>query len=179
MAKTKRATRTIDAERNTVTFDFIDGGSPLVCDMSKLPPHIVARLALHGLNQKVGDSFAGPDTDARHEASSTFSELVAGQWTMRGTGEPKAPTLLTEAVMTVVNRQRGALQPPQAPVTIEQTRAFLEEMSDEDRKAMKSEPAVAAEIAKITAERARDKARVAAHRAKEAGPSTMFAGLVG
>lgn len=60
----------------------------VTCDVTKLSPEIVARLAMHGLHQKVADAAAGATNEA--EASSAMQKavdaVIAGDWTSRTAG---------------------------------------------------------------------------------------------
>ena len=48
----------IDVEAKTVTFTFEDD-STQVLELGNLTPEMQTQLALHGLSQKAGDSYAG------------------------------------------------------------------------------------------------------------------------
>jgi hypothetical protein len=58
-------------------------------DVTKLNAHIIAKLAMHGLQQKIADSAAGAKDVAEAEASmaKAIDALLAGEWSSRGSGE--------------------------------------------------------------------------------------------
>lgn len=64
-----------------VQFVFVDG-TKLDCNVGDLPRDIVERLAVHGLAQKVGDSYASAESveEAIGNAKSVWENLKAGQW---------------------------------------------------------------------------------------------------
>ncbi len=64
-----------------VLFSFINGEA-LTCNLHDLPEAIVHKLALHGLSQKVGDSYAGAESvsEALGMARSTWNNLASNQW---------------------------------------------------------------------------------------------------
>lgn len=65
-----------------------DEVAEFVADVTKLPVDIVAELAMHGLHQKLADSAAGAESmdEATSAMGKVFDQLVAGEWTRRGTG---------------------------------------------------------------------------------------------
>lgn len=104
--------KTIDAAAGTVTWDFGDDAPVVVATLDAIPADIIRRLALHGLSQKGGDSYAGAksavdDGDAtsveayaRECVGDVIQTLIAGKWSERaaGTGAPRL-TVLVEAYM--------------------------------------------------------------------------------
>lgn len=94
MAKEKQVRNKVIAERihdfvkQTVTLVFTDG-KRLVLDFTRLPKQTAIQTALHGLDQKCSDKFAGCAGDvtlARETASGVFDRLCAGDWKVKGTG---------------------------------------------------------------------------------------------
>jgi len=84
MAKSKIATKSYDVENLSVKFSFSDGRT-LTCEIADLTTEVVDRLALHGLIQKVGDSYAGAESidTAYLAAKGVIDQLVAGLWTSK------------------------------------------------------------------------------------------------
>ena len=118
----------------SVTFGFVNG-KKLVCDISELSDDIIKRLAVHGLSQKVGDSYAGAESvdQAVANATETWNNLVSDLWAVgRQTGGK-----LAQALATI------------AGVTLEEAIKTLAEMDDEKKKELRKHPKIKAEIAKM------------------------------
>lgn len=82
MARTKKS---IDAQALTVSFSFADGGVR-VYDANELSEEMRNRLIVHGLAQKLGDSYAGKD-DHEDCTEKVWEQLMAGNWgAERGSG---------------------------------------------------------------------------------------------
>lgn len=167
MAESKRnriASKATHVETQTVTFTFLDpegnpSGDPIVAKLSDLSETIRTQLALHGLSQKLGDSYAGAESleAARGSVTGTLQQLVNGTWTQRSSGGGSKTSDLAEAVAQLKN----------APV--EDVAAKLAQLSDEDVKAIRANAKVKAIMAEIKAKRAAEKARAAKKDAKDAG----------
>lgn len=58
-------------------------------DTAKLPADIVAKLAIHGLHQKIADAASGSKTEAEAQAAmeKALDALLEGNWTSRSAGE--------------------------------------------------------------------------------------------
>jgi len=58
-------------------------------DTSKLSADIVAKLAIHGLHQKIADAASGAKTEAEAQAAmeKALDALLEGNWTSRSAGE--------------------------------------------------------------------------------------------
>lgn len=103
---------------------------------------LLDQAALHGLNQKFGDSFAGlDDTDDMLEAFDKVAEtLQKGEWANRRVSDGLAgSSVLAKALV----KHTG--QP------IEKVKAILSGMSAAEKVALRRDPAVAAVIAEIEA----------------------------
>ena len=80
-----RTTKVVDAVALTVSFSYADGGTK-VYDVNKLSEEIRRRLIVHGLAQKLGDSYAGRD-DHEDCTENIWSNLMEGNWgAERGSG---------------------------------------------------------------------------------------------
>lgn len=66
---------------DSVRFEFING-EMLDCALVDIPQEIVHKLALHGLSQKVGDSYAGAESveTAKANATAVWNNLTSGLW---------------------------------------------------------------------------------------------------
>jgi hypothetical protein len=84
MARTRKM---IDVENRTVTFSYAAGGVR-VYSLDELSKEMVIRLALHGLAQKGGDSYAGKDEAEHEECTETvWNNLLNDNWgATRGSG---------------------------------------------------------------------------------------------
>ncbi len=66
-------------------------GQVIEVNPSELSPDIQRRLLLHGLEQKIRDSYAGATTqEAYGLAMKVVESLKAGQWSQRGATSPSA-----------------------------------------------------------------------------------------
>lgn len=85
---------------NGVTLTFVDkAGTVLTAELDKLTPAMVTELAIHGLSQKLGDSYSGAETvtEGIDAAKSTWKNLLAGNFNARASGGG----LLAEAVARI------------------------------------------------------------------------------
>lgn len=160
-ARTPKCTKKVREDLSGVDFDFVDGTS-LGIALSDLPEEIVKNLALHGLSQKVGDSYAGTETveDAISQANGVAARLKAGDWKAAregGGGRPKI-TLIVEALHRATGKE------------LEECRELVASMEDDAVKELKKHPQVHAHITAINAERAAERAAKAA---EDAGDSTL------
>lgn len=77
-----------------VSFAFANG-HVLTCDVDDLNDDITARLALHGMSQKIGDSYASSESvdAAIAAATEVWENLKKGIWATRATGGKLAAAL--------------------------------------------------------------------------------------
>lgn len=76
----------INKLKNLNGVDFLfPNGKAIHANLAEIPDHIKHDLILHGLSQKIGDSYSGAmDTEAAYEmAAATWAALQAGQWATR------------------------------------------------------------------------------------------------
>ena len=145
----KKATKKVSDD--SVTLNFTDE-TQIVAALASIPNEIKTRLCLHGLSQKLGDSYAGAESvaDAFAAATRVLKDLVEGNWkTARegGTGGVRT-TLLAEALARVASAQTGE------EVTVEQAREVIEGMNDDEKKAVRNDSAIQVSISEIKLERA-------------------------
>ena len=155
MARTKKATKVVDTTEKTVTFDF-GAGSTFTAKLADMPEAIVTRLALHGIAQKLGDTYAGDVADPEHEVRAMFADLAAGNWSTRTPGEPKTG-LLVEALIKMKK-----IEAKDGKTAAERVQAWLEEIEAKTEgaiKALRNDPTVKAEIATLQAQKARAAAK--------------------
>ena len=140
----KIANKTVDG--TVVRIEFVNGKSVEI-DVDKLPTEIRARAIVHGIMQKLGDSYAGADgpSDGYDRCRSIADAITAGNWNQGRTAT--GGTLLVEALAKVAKR------------TVEEAAAVLAEMEDDQRKAVSNHPDIKAAMAVIRAERAKADAK--------------------
>lgn len=160
----KVARKDYDAENGTFSITFADGASSEV-QIDSLPSNIVRMLALHGLSQKLGDSYAsvkGDVAEAKKRYEAVLTQLQAGEWKQaREGGEGGAKvTELAEAIARFKN----------AP--IEKANAVVAKATDEQVKAWKANAKIKAIIAQIRAEKAAARAAEAEKKAGENAAGT-------
>ena len=99
-------------------------------DIGKLSADIIARLAVHGLHQKIADAAAGSETldEANAAMQKAIDGLLAGEWTQRtGSGGVDERTRVARSVVhAAVKAKFGAKSPEWATFT---------GLSDDDRNA--------------------------------------------
>jgi hypothetical protein len=129
-------------------------GTVVMVNASDLSEDIRNNLMMHGLMQKIGDSYAsarGDFTIGVAAAEKVIQQLMDGQWTAsRASGESKPK--IGELVTALAN-----LKGLDATVVA----TAVEKATDDQRKAWRKHPAIAAEIAKIRAEKAAARAKAA------------------
>lgn len=156
VAKAKKVPR---EDSNGIDFNFTHG-EVLECTIENLSPEIQRHLMIHGLSQKVGDSYAGVDTpeECFEVASDMYRRLTEGDWKqVRAASSTPRTSQLLEAIVRVTGR------------STEEVQIMLDSKSDDEKKAIRKNAQVGAAIAQIQAERAAEKAAKAAEDAKEAG----------
>ena len=148
--------KTVDAEAGTINFSF-ESGDDIQFDMSKLSPEIIAKLAIHGASQKLGDSYAGakkacegseidPADYARGQVNGVIEQLIAGDWTVRtGAGGP-AVTDLAKALAEATGNNE------------DEWAERLADATADEKKELRKHPAVKAAMDRYRAERAAAKA---------------------
>jgi len=135
-----------DLDTGLTSFTF-GNGQVLDLDSNALSPEMQKQLMLHGISQKVGDSFAGAKgnfMDGISAAKSVIEQLMQGVWrSARGEGEAR-PRLgeLAEAIARIKS------------VEVAVAMAAVEKATDDQRKAWRSNAKVKATIAAIRAEAA-------------------------
>lgn len=164
MAQRERvANKIVDVDAGTVRFDFLgkpdaDGKRPVVNSItvrpSDFPAEIQKRFLLNGVAQKLGDSYADSEDGTPFEnVKALIDQLMGGTWAARGEGGQRTSYLL-RAVMEATGADE------------EQVRKTLDSLSNEDKKKLSSDPAVAPIIARMKAEDAAKRAQSLAESTK-------------
>lgn len=132
-----------------VRFEFADGEF-LQCTLDKIvSADVMGRLALHGISQKVGDSYAGAESvkEARLLAEGVWRNLVSGLWVVKATRGGK--------IVEALHRVTG--QP------IDVCLDKFAGMDEAAKKNLRKHPAIKKALAEIEAERAAAVAEAAAN----------------
>jgi len=169
MATRERKARVkTDLENGVLHFEFLGAkdkdGNPTVAHrrsfpLEKIPSALHTALALHGLKQKLSDSFADPDAEPVESSDAVFAQLTSGTWSQRGEAGPRT-SILEEAIAAL----KGA--------DLEKVREFVAKQDDDWVKAIKKDPAVKAKMDEIAAKKAAEKAKASKAAAKN-GTSTL------
>jgi hypothetical protein len=140
------ATKALDFDTSSVEFNFSDGTVESVA-LADFPEDIQAHFALHGISQKLGDSYASSKGDvavAKASFASAVALLKGGEWRAgRAEGDAKPRTTeLAEAIARIKGK------------TVAEIVTFLSTASEEQRKTLRSNDRVKAVIAVLRAEKA-------------------------
>lgn len=156
MAERKVSKETTDAG---VDFTFHDG-SVLAATLESLSPEMVTKLAIHGMSQKIGDSYSGEDAaNCQTIAEKTLEALQKGEWSSRsGGGAGPRISQLAEALSRVTGQE------------VKDCVAKIAEMDDDSKKDVRAHPQIKAAMAEIKLEKATaDAEKAAASADDEAG----------
>lgn len=165
-----------DFDAQTIAFQFGDAGEVTVA-MADLKPEIVAKLAVHGLSQKLGDSYAGAakatesldmtaDEYAKNQVEAVFKQLTEGEWSTRTPGGPRITDLVQAFADTT-------------GYPVEDVAEQAQDWTKEEKDAIRKHPQVKARLSEIRAERQAAKAAKDAAAAENAEASTDLASLMG
>lgn len=151
MARNKIASKgalVVDGRFEGASFSFADG-TTLKVELNDLSDSTLARLTVHGLLQKVGDSYSGINNikDAVIAAQATINSLIKGDWSTRG----EAGGMLLDALIEYFDGQQ----------TEEQVRAKFHNMDADTKKTLKAHPKIKGIMARMLAERAEAAAEAA------------------
>lgn len=123
-----------------VRFEFADGEF-LQCPLDDIKSNdIIGRLALHGISQKVGDSYAGAESisEARLMAESVWRNLTGGLWAVKAAKGGK--------IVEALHRATGK------PFDVCLEKYTL--MTEDAKKGLRKHPDIKRALAEIEAERA-------------------------
>lgn len=128
---------------NGVAFTFANGSS-LTCVMDELPEDMIRQLAVHGIAQKVGDSYASAETVAIAEENArlTWANLQRGEFNTRAQA---GGGLTVEALARI----KG--------MGLEDAQEVWAQMDEEQRETLKKNQRVKAMVEIIRGERAAKK----------------------
>ena len=145
----KKAEKTIDGD--IITIKFLETNEELVVDINDIPAETISRLAMHGLSQKLGDSYAGADAaESFARADGVAGDLRDGNWSTRVAASGPRTTQLAEALAAATGK------------TLEEAAAKLETLDDDAKKGLRAHPQIKVELANIKAKKAAEAAVKAA-----------------
>ena len=170
MAKTNKASKKVREDASGVDFEFANGAA-LAVNVKDIPKEIQTQLMLHGISQKIGDSYSGAETPelAHSLASGVLKRLVEGEWSKaREGGGGRGVGDLIEAMFR--------LYEPKGK-TREDCAELVTALDEEKRKELKQLGPVKRILAKITAEKAAKRAEKLESEAddEEGGLEELFA----
>lgn len=156
----KKATKKIEGDLLAIHFE--EGDETLSVDINNIPADIQSKLAMHGLSQKLGDSYAGCDVGEAHEkAAAVLKDLLDGNWSTRVAASGPKATQLAEALATVTS------QP------LEKAAEVLEAMEKEEIATLRKHPDIQSALATIKLAKATEAAAKAAKAAEGAEPLSI------
>lgn len=133
---------TVTHNDTSITFSFPATGNEITVNLNELAPGIVTRLAMHGLEQKIRDSYSGAsEVEAYAFAERVASRLRQGEWVARQQRQAGTGDILIRAVALALQRQ-GKPVPGNLASTIGA-------LSRSDKAKLRATPAVAAAIAEL------------------------------
>ena len=143
--KVRFCNKEYDMDTGIVEFQF-GNGKTLEIDSGAIPEETKKQLMLHGISQKVGDSFAGVKgnyAEGVQNAQDTIDQLLAGVWKSDREGDAK-PRLaeLAEAIARIKS------------VDLEKATKAVEAADEKMRKEWRSNLQVKSMIATLRAEKA-------------------------
>lgn len=143
--KVRFCAKEYDLDTGNVEFTF-GNGKVLTIDSNAIPEETRKQLMLHGISQKVGDSFAGVKgnfAEGVQNAEEVIAQLLNGVWKADRDGDAK-PRLaeLAEAIARIKS------------VPLEAATKAVEAGTDDQRKDWRANAKVKATIAQIRAEKA-------------------------
>lgn len=143
----------VELEGTKLVFTFANGNVSTV-DASALPASITERAIMHGIEQKLRDSYAGAKSadEAQGLFSKVMDNLVAGEWNGgRASGEPAEDSLdmLAQAIVNAYASQ-GVTKDLAA------IRAYVESLAKTDRTKLRAKSSVMVELAKLRAAKKSD-----------------------
>lgn len=129
---------------SAVTFSFEDKAkSTIVASLAELPDSMITELALHGLSQKIGDSYSGVKvvSEALASAKAVWENLKKGQFNSHSSGSG----ILAEAVARI----KG--------ISIEEAQEAIAQLDEEAEDKLRKNDRVKAVVTVIRGERAAGK----------------------
>lgn len=154
--------RSASKDAEALTFEF-SNGHELTVHLADFPEEVQVCAAWHGLNQKIGDAFAGAKGDADEavsDAEDMISALKSGRWVAE---REKAGPRVGMVAQAIYNAKTNAGMEADLDSITEKLQS-----NDEARKAALNDPRIKAEYEALKAEAAQERAKKAAEKAAEA-----------
>lgn len=149
----------VSIENESVTITFDDGESVTLAT-ADISTEMQVRAMLHGLSQKLGDSYAGAASEAdplayaKSAVADVIANLKAGDWRAATTGT--GGSRVSDLALALAELQG---------IDIAQAVEALAESTDEQKDTLRKHPRVAAVMARIKAAKAAERAAKAAEKA--------------
>lgn len=136
MPKNRVCKKVIDVNAKTISFTDLTkpDGKTFVAELTKLPNPMQLRAMLHGISQKLGDTYADGD-DPIAGVTAAFNSLVDGEWSQRGESGPR-DSILLEALAALHPRTADVYKTDTAKA-IATARQMLDAANDKDARANK------------------------------------------
>lgn len=151
LKKTKFADKSIDNGKLSIAFG---NGEVVSVALDEIPEELHTDLAMHGLSQKLGDSYAGAKGDyamAIKNVTQVIEQLKAGDWrASRGSGESKPRVGELAAAVARVKS-----------ISVEEAMAILDTLDDEAKKTVRNHAQIKLAIQQIRTEKAVEAAKKA------------------
>lgn len=194
MAKNRVCKKVVSVDTKSISFTDLTkpNGATFTADVTKLPGFhpavtgLALRSLLHGVSQKLGDTYADGD-DPIAGVTAAFESLVAGEWSQRGEAGPRDSILLEalaaihgktaelyktdreKAIATAremldkaIAKDARANKDPKVnggkPIDPDKDEDAFESFTEAYMKGLRSQPGVKAEMDKISARRASERA---------------------
>jgi hypothetical protein len=150
---------TTDTDTSEVTVAIPTLGATYRQTINELPPEMIIRLAMHGFEQKVRDSYAGAkeavesgeaksaEDYVQYQIESTIEMIRSGDWARRATGDGGD---LAKAIAEAFGKSRAEVA------------ARLATMDEDAKKALRKVPKIKALLQEYRAAREAEKAKAAA-----------------
>ena len=153
--KAKKEILETEGKVTGVRFDFNNGETFTVTLDDIVQWNLLERFALHGVSQKLGDSYASQKDvgDAVEAFISTLNQVKSGKWSEGGEGGGGAGlSILVKALVEATGQ------------TVEAVRATLDTLSQKEKLVLRADPALQPIIQRLEAEKVGgvDRAAVAA-----------------
>lgn len=160
MARYQKASKKVNLDASTVTFSFANGKTETVGINEPGIDGLLAQLALHGLSQKLGDSYASAQTvdEAYKEFMDTVGVLRRGEWSERREGVGPTVSMIDEAIERFITSKY-----PEDKWPVAREKAAQPDVRDK----LKTSKEVIALVETIRQERAAKKAAAATASAEE------------
>lgn len=148
LVKTKFAEKTIIDGKLSIAFG---NGTVVSVSLDDIPEELHVDLALHGLSQKLGDSYAGAKGDyefAIKNVTQVVEQLKSGEWrASRGSGESKPRV---GELAAAVARVKG--------ISVDEALKVIDALDDESKKAVRNHAQIKLAISQIRVEKAQEAA---------------------